>query len=181
MQQSRHHYGYADGGGVGLAVYCCCFCSCRRRAQTGVSPEPPPPTITTTKNREQHASSKIHLMPCWRDTMVRCRWCRAGLHNAQPSLPSPHPNPQPTRQPPNTLHPPTTAHSPRAASAVERLYATAAGGYGEEQQMHDHIAFRTFGVPGLGIAGLGAELQQFGFVEQPEECRFDDRRIVAKW
>jgi hypothetical protein len=36
-------------------------------------------------------------------------------------------------------------------------------------------------VPGLGIAGLGAALQDFGFTEQPETYRFPERSVVAKW
>lgn len=49
------------------------------------------------------------------------------------------------RPPAMTATAPSAAASPRALSAMERLY-TAPGGYGADQMVWDHVAFRTFGV-----------------------------------
>jgi hypothetical protein len=51
----------------------------------------------------------------------------------------------PTGRPPPPLPPSRAAVSPRAVGALERLYLGPSG-WGEAQLVHDHVAFRTFGV-----------------------------------
>ncbi|KAI8469141.1 MAG: hypothetical protein J3K34DRAFT_470258 [Monoraphidium minutum] len=71
------------------------------------------------------------------------------------------------------------AASPRAVSAAERLF-TAPGGFGADQMAWDHLAFRTFSVPGLGIDCLEAALQSFGFSRQGE-LEIPGRHVTAAW
>uniref|UniRef100_A0A7R9VGL3 2-oxoadipate dioxygenase/decarboxylase n=1 Tax=Chlamydomonas euryale TaxID=1486919 RepID=A0A7R9VGL3_9CHLO len=46
---------------------------------------------------------------------------------------------------------------------------------------HDHYAFRTFGVPGLGIESLGSVLVQLGYERQPDELTFPKKKLTAAW
>ncbi|KAI8476701.1 MAG: hypothetical protein J3K34DRAFT_400173 [Monoraphidium minutum] len=71
------------------------------------------------------------------------------------------------------------AESPTAARVVGALYA-APGGWGEGQLFHDHLAFRTFGVPGLGIESLGAALEAFGFSRRDDSV-FVNKKLRATW
>jgi hypothetical protein len=53
-------------------------------------------------------------------------------------------------------------------------------GYGPEQVVHDHFAFRTFGVPGLGIEPLGAALEAFGYTLR-DFYTFPRTHLLAAW
>jgi len=48
---------------------------------------------------------------------------------------------------------------------------------------HDHLAFRTFGVPGHGVAALGAALRAWGYVPHDEGGRlnFPKKKLRAAW
>ncbi|GAC1549457.1 MAG: DUF1338 domain-containing protein [Vulcanimicrobiaceae bacterium] len=45
---------------------------------------------------------------------------------------------------------------------------------------NDHVAFRTFGVPGLGIASLDRALRASGY-ERRDDFRFDAKHLDATW
>ena len=51
----------------------------------------------------------------------------------------------------------------------------------EAQIAFDHLAFRTFGVEHLGIASLSRWFQDCGYTEQPEELRFEAKKLRARW
>lgn len=53
-------------------------------------------------------------------------------------------------------------------------------GYGADQVAHDHFAFRTFGVPGLGIEPLGAALEDFGYCLRDYHT-FLRTNVLAAW
>lgn len=53
-------------------------------------------------------------------------------------------------------------------------------GYGADQVIHDHFAFRTFGVPGLGIEPLGAALEEFGY-KLRDFYTFPRTHLLAAW
>lgn len=55
-----------------------------------------------------------------------------------------------------------------------------AEGYGADQVRHDHFAFRTFGVPGLGIEPLGAALEAFGYSRR-DYYTFPRTHLLAAW
>lgn len=71
------------------------------------------------------------------------------------------------------------ATSPTAQRVVDVLYA-APGGFGADQIAHDHLAFRTFGVPGLGIDSLGGALEAFGYTRQDASV-FPNKKLTATW
>lgn len=71
------------------------------------------------------------------------------------------------------------ASTPSAAAVVERVFAQP-GGYGADQVVHDHLAFRTFGVPGLGIEALGAALEAQGYTRQ-DYYTFPRTHLLAAW
>lgn len=71
------------------------------------------------------------------------------------------------------------ASSPTAQRVVDTLYA-APGGLGADQLYHDHLAFRTFGVSGMGIESLGAALESFGYRRQDNSV-FPKKKLAATW
>ena len=46
---------------------------------------------------------------------------------------------------------------------------------------NDHVALRTYGLPGIGIAALAAPFEAQGWVVQPDRYRFDDKKLVARY
>ena len=50
-----------------------------------------------------------------------------------------------------------------------------------ETVANDHVALRTYGVPGLGLAALAAPFEAHGWVMQPDRYRFDDKKLVARY
>ncbi len=46
---------------------------------------------------------------------------------------------------------------------------------------HDHFAFRTFGVPGLGIRSLAEPLKQLGYEQQQDSFTFPAKKLQATW
>lgn len=67
--------------------------------------------------------------------------------------------------------------TPSAAQVIQKVYKE---GYGEDQVFHDHFAFRTFGVPGLGIEPLGAALEAFGYTLR-DYYTFPRTHLLAAW
>lgn len=67
--------------------------------------------------------------------------------------------------------------SPTSARVVDQLYKQ---GFGLDQLHHDHLAFRTFGVQGLGIECIGHNLRQFGYTRQ-EDLTFPAKKLQATW
>eukprot|EP00891_Asterochloris_glomerata_P008383 jgi/Astpho2/8383/e_gw1.00122.110.1_t len=45
----------------------------------------------------------------------------------------------------------------------------------------DHLAFRTFGVPGLGIDSIASVFMDFGYKQQPDELSFAEKKLRARW
>jgi hypothetical protein len=62
------------------------------------------------------------------------------------------------------------------ADRIHRLLADR----GEEVR-NDHVALRTFGLPGIGIAALARPFEALGWVEQAERYRFTDKKLVARY
>ncbi len=62
------------------------------------------------------------------------------------------------------------------AERIHRLLA----GRGEAVQ-NDHIALRTYGVAGIGIAALAKPFEALGWVEQADRYRFTDKKLVARY
>ena len=50
-----------------------------------------------------------------------------------------------------------------------------------ETVLNDHVALRTFGLPGIGIAALARPFEALGWVVQPDHYRFDDKKLVARY
>jgi 2-oxoadipate dioxygenase/decarboxylase-like protein len=50
-----------------------------------------------------------------------------------------------------------------------------------ETVANDHVALRTFGVPGIGIAELAAPFEAAGWVVAADRYRFDDKKLVARY
>lgn len=71
------------------------------------------------------------------------------------------------------------ASNPTAAAVIDALFASP-GGYGPDQLLHDHLAFRTFGVQGLGIDSLGVALESFGYRRQDYSV-FPKKKLLATW
>lgn len=67
--------------------------------------------------------------------------------------------------------------TPSAAKVIQKMYNE---GYGPDQVVHDHFAFRTFGVPGLGIEPLGAALEAFGYTLR-DFYTFPRTHLLAAW
>ncbi len=49
-----------------------------------------------------------------------------------------------------------------------------------EHLVNDHVALRTYGVPGLGIAALAAPFERLGW-QAREPYRFDDKHLIARY
>jgi hypothetical protein len=50
-----------------------------------------------------------------------------------------------------------------------------------EVVQNDHVALRTYGLPGIGIAALARPFEALGWVAQPDHYRFDDKKLVARY
>lgn len=46
---------------------------------------------------------------------------------------------------------------------------------------NDHIALRTYGLPGIGIEALARPFEAAGWVVAPDYYRFDDKKLVARY
>src|SRR5690349_21806018 len=46
---------------------------------------------------------------------------------------------------------------------------------------NDHVALRTYGLPGIGIDALAKPFEACGWVVQPDHYRFDDKKLVARY
>src|SRR5947207_826535 len=68
-----------------------------------------------------------------------------------------------------------TAITPLAARVHALLSARG------ETIVNDHIALRTFGLPGIGLEALAAPFEALGWQVQPDRYRFDDKKLVARY
>jgi hypothetical protein len=50
-----------------------------------------------------------------------------------------------------------------------------------ERVQNDHVALRTYALPGIGIDALARPFEQLGWREQPDRYRFDDKKLVARF
>ena len=50
-----------------------------------------------------------------------------------------------------------------------------------ETVLNDHVALRTYGLPGIGITALARPFEALGWVVQPDHYRFDDKKLVARY
>jgi len=71
------------------------------------------------------------------------------------------------------------ASAPIAARVLSDVFMSS-NGYGADQVYHDHFAFRTFGVPGMGIESLGPAVEAFGYVKQ-DYFVFPNKHLLAAW
>eukprot|EP00198_Chlamydomonas_reinhardtii_P003066 XP_001692402.1 predicted protein [Chlamydomonas reinhardtii] len=73
------------------------------------------------------------------------------------------------------------ARTPRLGVVLERV--TRPGWPGVEALGHDHFAFRTFGVPGLGISSLERVLVPLGYerVADTPPLAFPAKKLAATW
>lgn len=62
------------------------------------------------------------------------------------------------------------------AERIQRLLA----GRGE-RVVNDHVALRTYGLPGIGIDALARPFEALGWRVQPDRYRFDDKKLVARY
>jgi hypothetical protein len=50
-----------------------------------------------------------------------------------------------------------------------------------ERVQNDHVALRTYGLPGIGIDALARPFEALGWRLQPDRYRFDDKKLVARY
>lgn len=50
-----------------------------------------------------------------------------------------------------------------------------------EVVINDHVALRTFAMPGIGIAELARPFEALGWVPQTDRYRFDDKKLIARY
>ena len=50
-----------------------------------------------------------------------------------------------------------------------------------EVVLNDHVALRTFALPGIGVAALARPFEALGWQLQPDRYRFDDKKLVARY
>lgn len=62
------------------------------------------------------------------------------------------------------------------AERIHRLLAARG-----ERVQNDHVALRTFGLPGIGIDALARPFEALGWRAQPDRYRFDDKKLVARY
>jgi hypothetical protein len=62
------------------------------------------------------------------------------------------------------------------AERIQRLLADRG-----ESVRNDHIALRTYALPGIGIAALARPFEALGWVVQPDTYRFEDKKLVARY
>jgi hypothetical protein len=66
-----------------------------------------------------------------------------------------------------------------ATPQAERIHRLL-GERGERVQ-NDHVALRTYGLSGIGIAALARPFEALGWREQPDRYRFADKKLVARY
>jgi hypothetical protein len=62
------------------------------------------------------------------------------------------------------------------AERIQRLLAARG-----ERVQNDHVALRTFDLPGIGIAALARPFEALGWRLAPDRYRFDDKKAVASY
>ncbi len=62
---------------------------------------------------------------------------------------------------------------------AERIHRLLAGR--GEHVVNDHVALRTYGLPGIGIDALARPFEALGWRAQPDRYRFDDKKLVARY
>jgi len=62
------------------------------------------------------------------------------------------------------------------AERIQRLLAERG-----ERVVNDHVALRTFCVPGIDIEALAKPFEALGWRVQPDRYRFDDKKVVARY
>lgn len=50
-----------------------------------------------------------------------------------------------------------------------------------ERIVNDHVALRTYGLPGIGMDALARPFEALGWRVQPDRYRFDDKKLVARY
>jgi hypothetical protein len=50
-----------------------------------------------------------------------------------------------------------------------------------EHVRNDHVALRTYGLPGIGITALARPFEALGWVAQPDRYQFTDKKLVARY
>ncbi|KAG2434708.1 hypothetical protein HXX76_007598 [Chlamydomonas incerta] len=137
-------------------------------------------------------SAQLHVASCshWRARRACVTVSAAAPHTARvPALPRElHITlPQECRVPATTvpvLHQVLAhyaARTPRLGVVLDKV--TRPGWPGVEALGHDHFAFRTFGVPGLGIASLERVLLPLGYsrVHDDPPLAFPAKKLAAAW
>ena len=67
----------------------------------------------------------------------------------------------------------------RLTPQAERIHALLAA-RGERVE-NDHVALRTYGLPGIGIAALARPFEALGWQLAPDRYRFADKKLVARY
>jgi hypothetical protein len=62
------------------------------------------------------------------------------------------------------------------AERIQRLLAARG-----ERVLNDHVALRTYGLPGIGIDALAKPFEALGWRKQPDHYRFTDKKLVARY
>jgi len=62
------------------------------------------------------------------------------------------------------------------AERIQRLLAARG-----ERVINDHVALRTYGLPGIGIAALAKPFEALGWREQPQRYQFEDKKLLARY
>jgi hypothetical protein len=79
---------------------------------------------------------------------------------------------------------PYFARTPAAGAALAALRAAlpaAAPALRSDSLGYDHIAYRTFDLPGLGVASLEALFLALGYTKAPGELAFEAKHLRARW
>jgi len=50
-----------------------------------------------------------------------------------------------------------------------------------EHVKNDHVALRTYGLPGIGISALARPFETLGWIEQPARYQFVDKKLRARY
>lgn len=79
-----------------------------------------------------------------------------------------------------TLEAARAAYAERAPCSAAAWRALSAAEAGAPKLLCDHVAFRTFGIDGLGVASLGKVLTDAGYTEQ-DELFFEKKKLRARW
>ena len=62
------------------------------------------------------------------------------------------------------------------AERIQRLLAARG-----ERVLNDHVALRTYGLPGIGIDALAKPFEALGWRMQPDRYWFEDKKLVARY